>query len=227
MEGQLSMEDDNGSSTSPTRRRVLKASAALSATGIVGSGFVGTAIGGHTPCPRSTQCDAGIDFRSQTVGDSCPYGTACDTVMVRSVNVTCPNGGWIDLHDKARTCGPSGCFKAGYPVGMSTMLQQGTHTDVCINLFYNNRDVGGKKGGESCTLEWSRCEWPSDTTPSDCREMGAMLHLDAPADGSITHYCNHEGPGTKDDHAYLCDIDGDGDLEPINDVAVVCGDGTV
>lgn len=216
MEGNLVTEDDPSSET--TRRRVLKASAALSATGVVtGSGFVGSAAGGHEPCPRSVQCDAGIDFRSQEVGDACGHGTCAgtvnDSVIVRSVNVTCDTGGWIDLHDKSRTVGPSGTFGAGYPVGHSTFLQQGTHRSVCINLY---EDCG------TCALEWDRNNWPSDTAPQECRSMGAMLHLDDPSDTLFTHYCNHAGPGTADDHAYLCPTG-----DPVNDVAVVCGDGSM
>lgn len=220
MEGQLSMEDDD-SSTSPTRRRVLKASAALSATGVVGSGFVGSAAGTHSPCSTETQCDASVTFNDQTVNDSCTYGTACDTVNVATAVVTCPNGGWLDLHDKATDTGPSGSFGAGYPVGMSTFLQQGTHTDVCINLFYN---VDAVPEGTECQLEWNRCEWPTDSNPSGTRMMGAMLHVDEPDDKKFTHYCSHEAADKGEDHAYLCPHNG---KPPVNDTAQVIGDGTV
>lgn len=221
MEGKLSTEADKDPPSGPTRRRVLKASAALSATGVVGSRFVGSAGATHEPCPRSIQCQAGIDFRSQTVNDGCPKGTAPDSVTVGSVNVTCPNGGWVDLHDTTTKTGPSGTFGAGYPVGMSTFLQQGTHTGICINLFENPDTVG------SCTVKWDRNEWPTNANSLACRSMNAILHLDSPADGTFTHYCDHVGHKMGNDHAYLCDLDNDGTLEMIQDVAVVCGDGTV
>lgn len=216
MEGELTTEDGP---SNPTRRRVLKASAALSATGVVGSGFVGSAAGGHEPCGRATQCAAGIDFRSQTVGDNCGFGTAVDSVMVRSVNVTCPDGGFVDLHDKSTRTGPSGTFKAGYIVGVSDWLPEGTHTNLCINLFENRDHMG------TCTLEWNRNEWPNDQNKTATRSMSAMLHLDNPADGSFTHVCNHTGPSQNDDHAYLCDLDNDNNLEPIQDIEPVTGDG--
>lgn len=222
MEGKLSTEDDD-SSSNPTRRRVLKASAALSATGVVGSGFVGSASASHEPCDRSIQCNASITFNQGTVGDGCGAGTVNDSVTIDRAEITCPNGGWIDLHDKAVRTGPSGTYKAGYPVGMSTIFQQGTYRDICIELFQNSEDVPNK---DTCLVDWNRNEWPNNENPSACRSMGAMIHLDDTSSGSITHYCDHGGPGTVPDHAYLCDTDGDGDLEPINDVTEVCGDGT-
>lgn len=218
MEGELTTEDGP---SNPTRRRVLKASAALSATGVVGSGFVGSAAGGHEPCPRTgpaSQCRAGISFNQGTVGD-CSTGTHPDSVTVGSVNVTCEDGGFVDLHDKSTRTGPTGTFKAGYIVGVSDWLSQGTHTDVEICLFKNRDHMG------TCTLEWNRNEWPNNSNSLACRSMSAMLHLDNPADRSFTHVCDHTGPSQNDDHAYLCDLDDDGDLEPIQAITEVCGDG--
>lgn len=222
MEGKLSTEADDESSINPSRRRVLKASAALSATGVVSSGFVGSAAGKHEPCPRSTQCNASITFNDQTVG-TCESGTVPDSVVIARCEITCPNGGWVDLHDKSTKTGPSGSYKAGYPVGMSTIFQQGTYTDKTICLFRNSEDVPNRT---ECQLNWDRCNWPSDKNASGTRSMGAMLHLDDPSPGTITHYCDHGGPATVPDHAYLCDQDGDGDLEPIQDVAAVAGNGS-
>lgn len=220
------MEDHDGPSTGSTRRRVLKASAALSATGVVGGGFVETAAAGHEPgsCVNDVQCDAGVRLDDQTVGDgTCPAGTTPDSVMVRSVHVSCELGGWIDLHDLTRTVGPSGTFKAGYPVGMSTMLQQGTHTDIEICLFQNSVAV---PNDDDCQLDWTRTEWPSDTTPTNSRSMSAMLHLDSPDDEKIKHYCKHENPQQGEDHAYLCDETGGTNRTPVLDKADVTGDGT-
>lgn len=220
MEGKLSPEDDDPSN-GPKRRRLLKASAALSATEVVGSGFVGRAAGKHEPCARSVQCNSDIKFNDHTVGNACSSGTANDSVVVRRINVTCPAGGWVDLHDMTTQTGPSGSFEAGYPVGFSTFLQQGTHVGVPINLFENPDHVG------SCTIEWNRDEWPTNTTPSACRSMNAILHLDSPSDGTFTHNCKHEAHTAGDDHAYLCDVDTDGTLEIIQDAADICGDGTI
>lgn len=229
MEGQLSTEANDDVSASPTRRRVLKASAALSATGVVGSGLVGSAAGGHNPdaCSRPVQCEAGISFNFDkgTVGDNCGYGTAVDSVTVGSVHVSCDTGGFIDLHDLTRTVGPSGTFGAGYIVGVSTFLQHGTHTDVCINLFENSPDTKDK---DECKLEWNNNEWPTDGSPSQCRSMSAMLHLDQPNNNKWDHVCKHDSPSTGDDHAYLCDDFGPGDdLDPLLDKAKLCGDGTL
>lgn len=226
MEGELSMEDsDEESSTSSTRRRVLKASAALSATGVVSaSGFVGSAAGTNTSCSISTQCDASITFNDQVVGDgTCPAGTTPDSATVEQVVFTCDDGGWIDLHDGAVRTGPSGTYKAGYPVGMSTIFQDpGTYTNVEICLFQNCVDIPNRT---ECTLEWNRTEWVNDQKEAGSRSMIAMCHLDGTSPGEITHYCTHKGPEKPEDHAYLCDQDNDGDLEPITDAALITGDG--
>lgn len=224
MEGQLSTEvddhdgdgDDSGSST---RRRVLKASAALTATGIVGgSGFVGQAAASNrdgVDCSHSLQCEGTVVFRSQTVGS--PDGTCGpDSVVIRSVVASCGTS-WVDLHDKTRTVGPSGTYKAGYPVGASELIPKGTHTYMTIPLF----DCPPR----TC-LEWDRCNWPSDTRPSGTREMGAMLHLQTGTPPSIDHYCEHEGPKTIPDPAYLCDRNNNGTRTPVETVRTVYGDGS-
>lgn len=225
MEGKLSKEaDDDDASTSPTRRRVLKASAALSATGVVGSGFVGQAAASdreNVECPHTVQCDGTVVFNSQEVGD-CVRGTCGpDSVTIATVVVSCESGGWVDCHDKTTKTGPSGTFKAGYPVGASTLLQQGTHTNVEIPLL----DCPPAPGGSAC-LEWDRCNWPNDQNPNGTRAMGAMLHLDSHSPGSITHYCDHGGGvENAEDPAYLCDRDNDGNREPVQTVRDVIGDG--
>lgn len=226
MEGNLSMEDGD-SSTNPTRRRVLKASAALSATGVVGSGFVGSAAAGHQPCNTAIQCDASVTFNDHTVGDNCGHGrgNAVDSATVAQAVVSCPDGGWLDLHDLTTDTGPSGSFKAGYIVGVSTWLQQGTHTDVCINLFENpvSDDIGACNN--SGTISWNRNEWPTDSDTTGCRSMSAMLHLDSPSNQKWDHFCKHDGPAKGDDHAYLCDANNDGNRTPVLDKAEICGDG--
>lgn len=218
MEGKLSMEDDDDASTSPTRRRVLKASAALTATGIVGgSGVVGQAAADHRAgieCSGTTQSNADVVFSDQTVGD-CVRGTCGpDSVVIDRIEVTCPNGGWVDLHDQTTRTGPTGTFKAGYPVGASTIFAQGTYENVEVPLL----DCPPR----TC-LEWNRCNWPNDQNPSACRSMSAMLHLDDPPDGTINHYCEHEGPEKKPDPAYL-DHSGSS-TTPVQAFAEVCGDG--
>lgn len=223
MEGQLSMEAaDDDASTSPTRRKVLKASAALSATGVVGSGFVGSAAGNHQPCSLSQQCQGTVVWDQGTVGDGCDHcPDAVDSVTVGTVVVPCEFGGWMDAHHRTRTSGPTGDFKAGYPVGASTLLQQGTHTDVCIPLY----DCAPAPNGSAC-LEWNRNNWPRDTGSLECDEMSVMLHQDSPDDDKITHYCEHEGPQQTPDHAYLCDErPNKTGTVPIQTVRTVCGDG--
>lgn len=222
MEGKLSMEDDD-SSSSPTRRRVLKASAALTATGIVGgSGFVGQAAANHRTdisCSDSKQSSAAVVFSDQTVGD-CIRGTCGpDSVYIDRIELTCPNGGWVDLHDQTTRTGPSGTFKAGYPVGASTLFAQGTYTNVEIPLL----DCPPAPNGSAC-LEWNRCNWPNDQNPSASRSMSAMLHLEDPDDGKITHYCEH-GDGVKGapDPAYL-DHSKQGS-PPVQAFAEITGDG--
>lgn len=233
MEGKLSTTDDrNGgddASGSPTRRRVLKASAALGATGIVGgSGFVGQAAADHRTfidCPDSVQSEGTVAFSSQTVGD-CVRGTCGpDSVKIDRIEVTCSNGGWVDLHDKTRTIGPCGrTWKAGYPVGASTLYTQGTFTDQTIPLF----DCPPTPDAPRCScIQWNRCNWPSDTAPSATRRMGAMLHLDDGPDGNddeIEHYCKHESPTLPPDPAYL--VHGDNSTFPVQTVREVTGDGS-
>lgn len=219
MEGQLSTEaDDEESSTSPTRRRVLKASAALTATGIVGgSGFVGQAAGHRQAidCSDSKQNSAAVQFSNQTVGNTvCTTATTPDSVIVDRIELTCPNGGWVDLHDQTTRTGPTGTFKAGYPVGASTIFAQGTYTDVEIQLF----DCPPR----TC-LEWNRTEWPNDQNPSASRSMSAMLHVDDPTDGTINHYCDHQSPTAVPDPAYL-DHTG-GSTKPVQAFADITGDG--
>lgn len=229
MEGKLSTTEDrdggDDASGSPTRRRVLKASAALGATGIVGgSAFVGHVVGSHRAdidCPGSVQSSAAVEFKAQTVGD-CVRGTCGpDSVKIDRIEVTCPGGGWVDLHDKARSIGPCGrTWKAGYPVGASTLYSQGTFTDQTIPLF----DCPPTPDAPRCScIQWNRCNWPSDTMPSATRSMGAMLHLDDPDDDEITHYCKHESPTKPPDPAYL--VHGDNSTFPVQTVREVTGDG--
>lgn len=222
MEGENLSTDGDDLASNPTRRRVLKASAALSATGVVtGAGFVGTAAGTHSTCPIDVQCGATepLVFNKGTVSDGCAWfdGTVNDCVTVSQVAVTCEFGGWVDVHDAEVRTGPSGTFKAGYPVGVSTFLQQGTHTDVCIPLFES----------VPC-IDWNRSQWPNNENPKGTRGMKAMPHVDSPSDQEFRHYCGtHENPKSAPDHAYLCDQDDDGTLEPIFETAQIVGDGTV
>lgn len=122
MEGKLSTEDDD-SSSNPTRRRVLKASAALSATGVVGS-----AAGKLRPSSLDTQCDGTVVSNQGTVGDGCDLRPdTVDSITIGTVVVPFEIWGWIDVHDKPRGAGPfNEEFKAGDPVGASTYLQKET-----------------------------------------------------------------------------------------------------
>lgn len=220
MEGEIPSTNGSDLASNPTRRRVLKASAALSATGVVtGAGFVGTAAGTHSSCPENVQCGATepLVFNKGTVGDGCAWfdGTVNDSVTISQVAITCEFGGWVDVHDAEVRTGPSGTFGGGYPVGVSTFLQKGTHMDVCIPLFTSVQ-----------CIDWNRDEWPNNQNPHGTRMMKAMPHIDQPSDKEFTHYCGtHETPKQADDHAYLCDQDNDGTVEPIFETAPIVGDG--
>lgn len=190
------------------RRRVLQMSGAAVAAS---TGVVGTVSGKHNPdnCDRSTQCNASITFSDQTVGDDCDNedDLSPDSVTVDSADLPC--GGFIDIHDPDKN---TDTFKAGHPIGATTYLSPGSYSNVCIDLFEGNQGEGDTFG--TC-ITWERQEL------ENAQDLTAMLHLDTNDNEIFDHYCLHEAPGTGTDHAYLCDQDGDGNLEPIAATAFV------
>lgn len=198
------MNDNNLS-----RRRILQVSGAAAATSV---GVVGTAAGKHNPatCDRTLQCEASITFEDQTVGDDCNGendGTP-DSVVVSEATLPC--GGFIDVHDPDKN---TATFGKGHPVGATEFLASGTYSNVCIDLFEDNEN--GPFG--SC-INWDRQELNNE------QQLCAMLHLDTDNNTDFTHYCQHDTAASGTDHAYLCDEDGDGNLEPVQDCAVVSPD---
>lgn len=209
--------DEEGTvGVSPTRRRVLRAGAALAATGVVD-----TAAADHTTngdCGSLEQCNSILEFNDQVVGDDCGDAISSpDNVTIASASLAC--GGFIDVHHTTMPVGPSGSFPPGYPIGATGFLESGTkHKDICIDLYEG-------EGAFGTCIDWDNSEWPVDGNPDGTAPMSAMLHLDTDDDQLFTHYCQHESAVAGTDHAYLCDFDNDGDLEPFIVKATITGDG--
>lgn len=211
----------DGSIDGVKRRRILQVAGGTAA----GSAFIGTASADHecahpidscpddfTPnCNADGEEDAFINFECQEVHEE----AECE----QSVFVECaylPNGGYIDIHDKTENCDDQGrCFSAGYPLGATTYLDPGYYECVEVPLFEEH--PGDDTFGDCIDL--NQCEL------EECKEVGAMLHVDTGDDEEFTHYCSHDGPGEPDDPAYLCDLDDDGEGEPIEDTAEICPPG--
>lgn len=196
-----------------SRRRVLQMSGTAAAASV---GVVGTAAADPSHCASS--CDAYVTFNDQTVGPDCDTGETADTptdsdsVTVAEANLPC--GGYVDIHDPDEKHG--GKYKGGIGIG-ATQYLEGAHTDICIDLWEQNDTFGTCVGDD-----WERTHLQNE------QKLVAMLHLDTDGDGHFTHWCSHE-TGTQSatkgtDHAYLCDQDGDGDVEPIKDSAIVTPD---
>lgn len=231
MEGEMPTETSNEPEETEsgivTRRRVMKASAALAASGIVDTAGAKHATDGTAPCMRTQQCQGTqiFQFSDQQVGDPCTdLEDVGDSVEIDKASLPC--GGFIDVHDPTRSTGPSSPpkFGAGYPVGATSFIPSDTTvTDKCIDLFEG-------QGAFGACIDWNNDDWPTDANPNGTRPMVAMLHLDTDDNQLFTHYCDHESASRGVDHAYLCDYSGmplgPGTLEPILRSATVTGDGT-
>lgn len=208
-------DEEGTEAASPTRRRVLRAGAALAATGVVD-----TAAADHTTndgCDTAVQANASITINDQVVGDDCGDLTdSPDNVTIASATLSCPNGGFIDVHHNTMPVGPSGSFPPGYPVGATEILPgKTTVQNVCIDLFEG-------EGAFGTCIDWDNSEWPVDGNADGTAPMLAMLHLDTDENDLFTHYCQHESATAGTDHAYLASVD---PKKPVVDKAQITGDG--
>lgn len=179
-----------------SRRRVLQMSGVAAAASV---GVSGTATATHGGCQSGDglngdgACDAYIIFDDQTVGEDCDSSVEEDcSVTVTEAYLPC--GGYIDIHDPDQN---TDTFKAGVGIGATCYLGQGTHKNVCIDLYEANCQFG------ACVLQY----WDAGQTCIESEQtLVAMLHLDTDGDQDFQHYCFHNGesPATGEDHAYLC-----------------------
>lgn len=125
--------------------------------------------------------------------------TDCKRVVVESAFL--PEGGFIDIHDAERNCGPSGCFPHGYPLGATGWLEPGWHEDITIALFSDVRCI----------------EWEEKDCLDEPREMCAMPHENTTDDRSFVHYCTHG----EEDTPYTCPPESEPPEDIVQDCATV------
>lgn len=209
-------DDDSTARDHPTRRRVLRASAAFAATGVVDTAAADHMTNGT--CSIETMSSASVTLNRQTVSNDCgDLFDSPDAMTVERAKFTCPNGGFIDLHHTTMPAEPSGSFPPGYPIGATGHFEKGTFEDICIDLyepegFFTDPLLG--------CIEWNNSEWPVDGNPRGTAPMTAILHLNTDGNEEFTHYCQHESHVTGTDHAYL-----NAPKDPVMDKATIIGDG--
>lgn len=150
-------------------RNLSRRSVLATASGVIAGGVV---VGSATVTAEH-EC-AEITFNDQE--------TNCKRVVVERACL--PHGGFIDIHDAERNCGPSGCYPLGYPLGATGWLEPGCHEDITIALFSDVRCI----------------EWKEKDCLDEPKRMCAMPHENTTQQRSFVHYCT----GGEEDPPYTC-----------------------